>query len=47
MHAADPSTLGEMHNLYHKALSAVLVGEIVKTLSSQSIDDILKSIASA
>lgn len=44
---ADPSTLGEMRKLYHKALSAVLVGEIAKTLTSQSTDDILKSIANA
>jgi protein required for attachment to host cells len=44
---ADPSTLGEMRKLYHKALEAALVGEIAKTLTSQSTDDILKSVASA
>ncbi|WP_428629626.1 host attachment protein [Sphingopyxis sp.] len=44
---ADPSTLGEMRKLYHKSLEAALVGEIAKTLTSQSTDDILKSIASA
>jgi len=44
---ADPSTLGEMRKLYHKALRAVLVGEIAKTLTGQSTDDILKSIANA
>lgn len=44
---ADPSTLGEMRKLYHKTLEAALVGEIAKTLTSQSTDDILKSIANA
>ncbi|AJA08426.1 hypothetical protein SKP52_07525 [Sphingopyxis fribergensis] len=44
---ADPSTLGEMRKLYHKALEAALVGEIAKTLTGQSTDDILKSIANA
>ena len=44
---ADPSTLGEMRKLYHKTLEAALVGEIAKTLTSQSSDDILKSIANA
>lgn len=44
---ADPGTLGEMRKLYHKALEAVLLGEIPKTLTGQSTDDILKSIANA
>ena len=44
---ADPSTLGEMRKQYHKSLEAALVGEIAKTLTSQSTDDILKSIANA
>lgn len=44
---ADPGTLGEMRKLYHKALEAVLAGEIAKTLTSQSTDDILKSVANA
>ncbi|WP_137752563.1 host attachment family protein [Sphingopyxis sp. L1A2A] len=44
---ADPSTLGEMRKLYHKTLETALVGEIAKTLTSQSSDDILKSIANA
>lgn len=44
---ADPSTLGEMRKLYHKALDAALMGEIAKTLTSQSTDNILKSVANA
>lgn len=44
---ADPSTLGEMRKLYHKTLEAALVGEIAKTLTGQSTDDILKSVANA
>ena len=44
---ADPSTLGEMRKMYHKTLETALVGEIAKTLTSQSTDDILKSIANA
>ena len=44
---ADPSTLGEMRKLYHKQLEGALVGELAKTLTGQSTDDILKSIAAA
>lgn len=44
---ADPGTLGEMRKLYHKALEAVLIGEIAKTLTGQSSDDILRLLASA
>lgn len=44
---ADPTTLGEMRKLYHKALEQVLAGEIAKTLAGHSTDDLLKAIASA
>ena len=42
---ADPSTLGEMRKLYHKSLEQKLVGEIAKTLTGHSSDDLLKAIA--
>ena len=42
---ADPSTLGEMRKLYHKSLEQKLVGEIAKTLTGHSTDDLLKAIA--
>jgi protein required for attachment to host cells len=42
---AAPRTLGELRKHYHKALSAVLVGEIAKDLTGHSIADIEKSIA--
>ena len=42
---AAPRTLGELRKHYHKALSAVLVGEIAKELTGHSIADIEKSIA--
>ena len=44
---ADPKTLGELRKHYHKALSAVLVGEIHKDLTGHPSADILKSIAAA
>ncbi|APZ98468.1 hypothetical protein BWQ93_08160 [Sphingopyxis sp. QXT-31] len=44
---ADPSTLGEMRKLYHKELEERLLGELSKTLTGQSTDDILRSIAAA
>jgi protein required for attachment to host cells len=44
---AAPRTLGELRKHYHKALSAVLVGEIPKDLTGHSIADIEKTIASA
>ena len=42
---AAPRTLGELRKHYHKALSAVLVGEIHKELTGHSIADIEKTIA--
>lgn len=42
---AAPRTLGELRKHYHKALSAVLVGEMAKDLTGHSIADIEKSIA--
>lgn len=44
---ADPITLGEMRKLYHKSLEQKLVGEIAKTLTGHSTDDLLKAIANA
>ena len=44
---ADPSTLGEMRKVYHKSLEQKLVGEIAKTLTGHSTDDIVKAIANA
>ena len=44
---AAPRTLGELRKHYHKALSAMLVGEIAKDLTGHSIDDIEKAIADA
>ncbi len=44
---AAPRTLGELRKHYHKALSAVLVGEIAKDLTGHPIHDIEKTIAGA
>ncbi|MGB5076225.1 MAG: host attachment protein [Sphingorhabdus sp.] len=44
---AAPRTLGELRKHYHKALSAVLVGEIAKDLTGHSIADVEKIIAAA
>lgn len=44
---ADPSTLGEMRKLYHKKLEEALVGELPKTLTGHSGEDIIKAIAAA
>lgn len=41
---AAPRTLGELRKHYHKALSAVLVGEIAKDLTGHSIADIEKTV---
>lgn len=43
---AAPRTLGELRKHYHKALEARLVGEISKDLTSHSVADIEKAIAS-
>jgi protein required for attachment to host cells len=42
---AGPQTLGELRKHYHKALSAVLVGEMHKDLAGHSIKDIEQAIA--
>ena len=44
---AAPRSLGELRKHYHKALSAVLAGEIAKDLTGSSVADIEKTIASA
>jgi protein required for attachment to host cells len=44
---AAPRTLGELRKHYHKALSAVLVGEISKDLTGHAISDIVKTVAAA
>ena len=44
---AAPRTLGELRKHYHKALVAVLAGEISKDLTGHSVADIEKTIAAA
>jgi protein required for attachment to host cells len=44
---AAPRTLGELRKRYHKALEAVLVGEIAKDLTGHSITDVEKIIGAA
>ena len=44
---AAPRTLGELRKHWHKALSAVLVGEIAKDLTGHGVKDIERSIAAA
>jgi len=44
---AAPRTLGELRKHYHKALSAILVGEIAKDLTGHSLADVEKIIATA
>jgi protein required for attachment to host cells len=44
---AAPRTLGELRKHYHKALEAVLVGEIAKDLTGHSTGDLEKIIAAA
>jgi len=41
---AAPRTLGELRKHYHKALLAILVGEISKDLTGHSIADVEKTI---
>lgn len=41
---AAPRTLGELRRHYHKALSAVLAGEIDKDLTGHSVEDIEKAV---
>jgi protein required for attachment to host cells len=44
---AAPRTLGELRRHYHKALSAILVGEISKDLTGHSIADVEGAIVTA
>ena len=44
---APPATLGEMRKHYHKALSAVLKGEIAKDLTGHAIADVEGAITAA
>ena len=44
---ADPKTLGEMRQHYHGELKKLIVGEIDKTLTGQSIDRIEAAIIAA
>ncbi|MBC7504778.1 MAG: host attachment protein [Sandarakinorhabdus sp.] len=44
---AAPRTLGELRKHYHKALSAILLGEIAKDLTGHSVADVEKSLAAA
>ena len=41
---AAPRALGEMRKHYHKALSAVLLGEIAKDLTGHSLADVEKTL---
>jgi protein required for attachment to host cells len=41
---AAPRTLGELRKHYHKALSAVLVGELAKDLTGHSLADVQKAL---
>ncbi|CAN7329505.1 host attachment family protein [Aminobacter sp. LjRoot7] len=42
---AAPRALGEMRKHYHKALSAILLGEIAKDLTGHSLADVEKALA--
>lgn len=44
---AAPRTLGELRKRYHKALSAVLVGELAKDLTGHAVADIETIITAA
>jgi protein required for attachment to host cells len=44
---ADPKTLGEMRRHYHSELEKRIVGEIDKTLTGQSVEQIERSIKAA
>lgn len=44
---AAPRTLGELRKHYHKALSAVLLGEVAKDLTGHSASDAATIIAAA
>ena len=44
---ADPRSLGEMRRHYHKALEDVLVGDLDRTLTGASQDEIIKVLRAA
>ncbi|GAA4045590.1 baeRF12 domain-containing protein [Parerythrobacter jejuensis] len=44
---ADPKSLGEMRNHYHAELERRLIGELDKTVTSESLEQIAKIIANA
>ncbi|ODN71050.1 host attachment family protein [Methylobrevis pamukkalensis] len=44
---AAPRALGEMRQHYHKALSAVLLGELAKDLTGHSLADVEKALDAA
>ena len=44
---AAPRALGEMRKHYHKALSAILKGEIAKDLTGHSLADVEKAVKAA
>ena len=44
---ADPKTLGEMRRHYHGKLEQALVGELAKTLTGETVEQIGKSLAAA
>lgn len=44
---AAPKTMGELRKHWHKEVQAGIVGEITKTLTGQSIEDIAKAISAA
>jgi protein required for attachment to host cells len=44
---ADPKTLGEMRQHYHSELKSRVVGEIDKTLTGQTVNEIEKAIVAA
>ena len=44
---AAPRTLGELRKHYHKALAAILLGEIPKDLTRHTVDDLEKRLVAA
>ena len=44
---AAPKTMGELRKHWHKEVEGAIVGEITKTLTNASTDDIIKSIEAA
>ncbi|MHC3128112.1 AtsE [Brevundimonas sp. GN22] len=44
---AAPKTMGELRKHWHKEVQGAIVGEITKTLTNASTDDIIRSIEAA